>query len=58
MIRWLEDSVASLAEVEAILTICEELKYLQGIDGVYEKIENLGKMLNSLKSKLQSKETK
>ena len=56
--NFLNISVASLAEVEAILNICEELKYLKGIDGVYEKIENLGKMLNSLKSNLQLKERK
>ena len=54
--NFLTMSAASLAEVEAILTICEELKYLQDLDGVYEKIEILGKMINSLKRKLLSKE--
>ncbi len=55
---FLNMSIASLAEVEAILTICEELNYLHDIDSIYEKIETLGKMLNSLKSKLLAKETK
>jgi len=56
--NFLNMSVASLAEVEAILTICEELKYLQNINDIYVKIENLGKMLNSLKTKLHSRESK
>jgi four helix bundle protein len=56
--NFLTISAGSLAEVEAILTICEELKYLQDLNGVYGKIEILGKMIKSLKSKLLSKETK
>jgi len=56
--HFLNTAAASLAEVEAILTICEELKYLQGINDIYDKIENLGKRLNSLKNKLQPKEVK
>jgi four helix bundle protein len=47
-------SVASLAEVEAILLICEELNYLKGTNEIYGEIETLGKMLNALKSKLLS----
>jgi len=42
----------ALAETEAVLLICEELKYLQTPEDVYEKIEILGKMLSSLKAKL------
>lgn len=56
--NFLNMSVASLAEVEAILIICEELKYFQGIDDIYIKIEKLGKMLNSLKTKLHAKDVK
>jgi len=55
--NFLNISVSSLAEVETILTICEELDYLYD-NNVYSKIENFGKMLNALKSKLQIKEIK
>lgn len=55
--NFLNISVSSLAEVETILTIYEELDYLYNND-VYSKIENLDKMLNALKSKLQIKEIK
>ncbi len=55
--NFLNISVSSLAEVETILTICEELDYLYN-NNVYSKIENFGKMLNALKSKLQIKEIK
>jgi four helix bundle protein len=51
-------SGGSLAEVEVILVICEELKYIQDLDETYGRIEILGKMINSLKSKLLSKEIK
>lgn len=50
--NFLNMSAASLAEVEAILLICEELKYLKNDEVIYEKIERLGKMLNAFKSKL------
>ncbi len=56
--NFLNISNASLAEVEAILTICEELNYIHDIDDIYNKIEKLGIMLNSLKTKLQPKEVK
>ena len=55
--NFLNISVSSLAEVETILTICEELDYLYD-NNDYSKIENFGKMLNALKSKLQIKEIK
>jgi len=50
--NFLNFAAGSLAETEAILLICEELKYLQNPEPVYEKIEILGKMLSSLKTKL------
>ncbi len=53
--NFLNMSVSSLAEVEAVLTICEESDYLHDNNDVYSKIEALGKMLNALKSKLQQK---
>lgn len=56
--NFLNISVSSLAEAETILTICEELDYWYNNNDVYSKIENLGKMLNALKSKLQIKEIK
>lgn len=54
--HFLNISVASLAEVEAIVLICEELGYLSAMDGVYTEIEALAKMLNALRSRLRSKE--
>jgi four helix bundle protein len=51
--NFLSISTGSLAEVEAILVICNELGYLNNIDDTYEQIEILGKMINSLRSKLQ-----
>jgi four helix bundle protein len=50
--NFLNISVSSLAEVEAILTICEELNYFQINDDIYLKIEKPGKMQNTLKCKL------
>jgi four helix bundle protein len=54
--QFLNISVASLAEVEAILLICEELGYLSALDSAYAEIESLGKMLNALRSRLYTKE--
>ncbi|HHT9138749.1 MAG TPA: four helix bundle protein [Candidatus Wunengus sp. YC60] len=54
--HFLNMSVASLAEVEAILTICEELNFLRDIENIYQDTETLGKMLNSFKSKLIARE--
>ncbi len=50
--NFLTMSAASLAEVEAIISICKELNYLQDVDSIYKDIENLGKMINSFKSNL------
>lgn len=44
---------ASLAEVEAILTICEELGFLKDYEKSKEKIIILTKRINSLRNKLQ-----
>lgn len=56
--HFLNISAASLAEVEAILSICEELNFLRDIENIYKDIETLGKMLNSFKSKLLTREVK
>jgi four helix bundle protein len=50
--NFLNISVSSLAEVEAILVICEELHYTQDLKNIYLEIEKIGKMLNSFRSKL------
>lgn len=50
--NFLNISVSSLAEVEAILVICEELNYTRDLNGTYLEIEKLGKMINSFRSKL------
>jgi four helix bundle protein len=47
-------SNASLSEVEAIISICEELGYLKENDTVREKITVLGKRINALRNKLNS----
>jgi four helix bundle protein len=48
-------SIASLAEVEAIIYICEELGYLQDLSNIYDNIESLGKQINAFRSKLKNK---
>lgn len=48
---------ALLAEVEAIISICNELKFLHDVDSIYIEIEILGKMINSFKSKLLTRST-
>jgi four helix bundle protein len=53
--NFLNMSVPSLAEVEAILEICEELGYLESNNGTYSKIEELAKMINAFKKRLLSK---
>lgn len=55
--NFLNIAVSSLAEVEAILVICEELKFTQNGDSTFREIEKLGKMINSLKSKVLSRKT-
>ena len=44
---------ASLSEVEAIITICEELGYFKENKPIKEKIMILGKRINALRNKLQ-----
>ncbi len=50
--NFLNMAASSLAEVEAILSICEELNYLQDLGMIYSEIEGLGKMINALRNKL------
>lgn len=50
--HFLNLSVASLAEVEAILLICEELGYIDRQVHVCEEINTLGKMINALRNTL------
>jgi four helix bundle protein len=51
-------SSASLAEVEAILAICQELGFMQISSKMETEIQRLAKMLNSLRSSLQAKDNK
>jgi four helix bundle protein len=46
-------SYGSLYEVEAILTLSQELGYLNNISSIYSQIETLAKMLNSLRKSLK-----
>jgi four helix bundle protein len=50
--NFLNIAVSSLAEVEAILAICVELGYVNDLDVIYAEVEKIGKMINSLRSKL------
>jgi len=52
-IHFLNMSNASLAEVEAILLICMELGFLNVPGHLFEDIETISKMINSLISKLR-----
>jgi four helix bundle protein len=45
-------SMGSLSEVEAILSICEELGYITVDDALRDKVVLLGKRINSLREKL------
>jgi len=45
-------SVASLSEVEAILSICEELEFIKDTKDLQQKTIILGKKINSLRNKL------
>lgn len=47
-INFLNIAKGSLAEAEAVLLICEELKYLQTSEDIFARIEELAKMINSL----------
>ena len=53
--HFLNLSCASLRETEAILCICEKLEFLSGLEKVYEQIDILSKMINSLRTKLLNK---
>ena len=55
--NFLNMSVASLSEVDAILMICEELHYLQELDSIHSDIEKLGKMINALRTKLLARKS-
>ena len=56
--NFLTIAVASLSEVEAILTICEELKMIKLEPEIREKIEILGRKINALRNKLSGKDNK
>ena len=53
--NFLNISAGSLAEVGAILNLCEELNYLQDLGTVYSKIEILGMKINALRHSLNNK---
>ena len=54
-VNFLNISSGSLAETEAILTICSELELLHVPEDLYLRIEELAKMLNSLITNIRSK---
>jgi four helix bundle protein len=49
-------SYASLCEVDSILDICESLNYINDTKDIRSQIENIAKMLNSLKNSLNRKD--
>ncbi|HQB93119.1 MAG TPA: four helix bundle protein [Candidatus Paceibacterota bacterium] len=54
-INFLNIAKGSLAETEAVLLICEELKYLQISEDLFARIEELAKMINSLITTIKKK---
>jgi len=50
--HFLNLSLSSLHEVEAILHICEELNFLNSLNEVHNKIQILGKRISALRNKL------
>jgi four helix bundle protein len=54
-INFLNIANGSLAETEAILTICSELQLLQVPEDLFLRIEELAKMINSLITNIRSK---
>ena len=54
-VNFLNIASGSLAETEAILTICSELELLHVPEDLYLRIEELAKMLNSLITNIRSK---
>ena len=53
--NFLNISFGSLCEVEAILTLCQELNYLSNLENTFSQIEVLSKMLSSFKNSLSEK---
>jgi len=54
-INFLNIANGSLAETEAILTICSELQLLQVPEDLFLRIEELAKMINSLIASIKKK---
>ena len=54
-VNFLNIASGSLAETEAILTICSELELLEVPEDLFLRIEELAKMINSLISNVRSK---
>lgn len=52
---FLNISVASLAEVEACLSICEALSFIECDNGLHEKCNVLSCRINALKNKIEGK---
>lgn len=50
--HFLNISAASLDEVDVILTICEELNFLENLDEIHKKNKILTRRINSLRNKL------
>lgn len=55
--HFLNMSVASLGEVEACLSICEELGFIKHDNNIHEKCKILFRRINALKNKIASKGT-
>ena len=53
--NFLNISVGSLAEVNAILNLCDELGYLTNISDLYGRIEILGMKINAFRRSLECK---
>ena len=54
-LNFINISYGSLCEVDSMLDICESLDYIKDTKEVRSDIENLAKMLNSLKNSLNEK---
>lgn len=50
--HFLNIAVASMDEVDVVLTICEELGFLQNLSNIHEKNKVLTKRINALRRKL------
>lgn len=50
--HFLNIAAASMDEVDVVLTICEELGFLQNLADIYEKNKVLTKRINALRRKL------